>query len=79
MKKLWKSARHNHKYLWVPVEPEVDLGFQGHSNMNIINGFIDLENMNSEEISKIYKTESSVPPKPEVDLDFRGHKNMEAQ
>ena len=36
----------------------------------------DLENINSREISKIHKTESSVPPEPEVDLDFRGHPNM---
>ena len=28
---------------------------------NVGNGFLDLENMNSEEISKIYKTQSSVP------------------
>ena len=33
----------------------------------------------SEEILKVYKTESSVPTEPEVDLDFRGHRNMLAQ
>ena len=38
--------------------------------MNVSNGFLDLKNMNSDEISKIYKTESSVPPEPEVELDF---------
>ena len=46
---------------------------------NISNGFLDLENMNTEKISKIHKTESSVPPVPEVDLDFQGHRNMVVQ
>ena len=44
-----------------------------------MNGFLTLENINSEEISKIHKTQSSVPSVPEVDLDFRGHPNMVAQ
>ena len=35
--------------------------------------------MNSEEISKIHKTKSSVPPEPEVDHNFRGHLNMVAK
>ena len=40
--------------------------FRGPSNMvahwNVSNGFPDLKNINSEEISKIYKTQSPVPP-----------------
>ena len=37
---------------------------------------LDLENINSEEILKIYKTESSVPHEQEVDLYFRGNPNI---
>ena len=33
LKKLWKSIRQNHQYLWDPLEPEVDLDFRGYSNM----------------------------------------------
>ena len=40
--------------------------------------FLDLENMNTEEILKLYKSESSVLLEPEVDLDFQGHPNMVA-
>ena len=35
--------------------------------------------MNSEEIQKNYKTESSLPAELEVNLDFPGHPNMVAQ
>ena len=37
-------------------------------NVSIV--FLDPENIISEEISKIYETESSVPHEPEVDLEF---------
>ena len=33
VKKFQKSIRHNHQYLRVPVEPEVDLDFRGQPNM----------------------------------------------
>ena len=50
---------------------------------NVGNGFLDLKNINSEEISKIYIILNHqylrVPPAPGVDLDFRGHPNTVAQ
>ena len=39
------------------VEPEGEL-----NSRNVIKGFADLKNINGEEISKIYKTQSPVPP-----------------
>ena len=38
-----------------------------------------LSYLNSEDISKMHMTESSVPTEPDVDLDFRDHLNRIAQ
>ena len=33
VEKLWNSIRHNHQYLYGPLEPEVDPDFRGHPNI----------------------------------------------
>ena len=65
MKKLKKIIKPDHQYLQIPVKPEVDLDFRSLPNRvapwNMKNGYIDLENVCNEEITKIHKTQSSVP------------------
>ena len=66
VKKYQKSTRHNHQYLQVRLKPEVYLDFRGHPNMVALWKYQQWipwpQNMNSQEISKIYKTHSPVPP-----------------
>ena len=63
--KLRKSVRPNRQYPGVPAKSEVDLDFRGHPNRmgceTTKNGFLEIENVRNEEITKIHKTQSTVP------------------
>ena len=81
------TTQSPHQYTQKLVKPEVDLDFQGHSNLvallNCEKWIPRHQKLRNEEIMKIRKTRAipqyhRAPVKPEVYLNFRDHPNIAA-